>query len=147
MQGVEQLDCRDLRVEEGAGEAGPPVGERLPESLRGEKGSMRRNWGYLCNMGITCTGGKREEGDNHLLQLRRKQAQSHLQAEESMESGYLEFQFNLGGQVQYRGAFKGQAQVFQVVARAAGSGAIERADAGADADTDTDGGTDTGAEA
>ena len=98
-------------------------------------------------MRITCTGGKREEGDNHLLQLRRKQAQSHLQAEESMEPGYLEFQFNLEGQVQYRGAFKGQAQVFQVGARAEGSSAIARAGARAGADTDTDGGTDTGAEA
>ena len=33
VQGVEQLDCGDVRVEEGGGETGAPVRERLPESL------------------------------------------------------------------------------------------------------------------
>ena len=37
VQGVEQRDGGDVGVEEGGQEAGPPVGEGLPESLRGEQ--------------------------------------------------------------------------------------------------------------
>ena len=37
VQGVEQRDGGDVGVEEGRREAGPPVGEGFPESLRGGK--------------------------------------------------------------------------------------------------------------
>ena len=46
VQGVEQLDCGDVRVEEGGGETGAPVRERLPESL-----SNVVSWGLFVKHG------------------------------------------------------------------------------------------------
>ena len=46
VQGVELLDCGDVRVEEGGGETSAPVRERLPESL-----SNVVSWGLFVKYG------------------------------------------------------------------------------------------------
>ena len=59
VQGVEQRDCRDVGVEEGRQEAGPPVGEGLPESLRGENTRIGRSLQHENHLHARKGGGGR----------------------------------------------------------------------------------------
>ena len=59
VQGVEQRDCRDVGVEEGGREAGPPVGEGLPESLRGENTRIGRSLQHENHLHARKGGGGR----------------------------------------------------------------------------------------